>query len=172
MAQLVYCTACGNQLSSEAPRCPRCGAPNPAAARAASRGGQVTALIGGILLAVGVFLPWATMGMLSANGLDKTGSEALALVGLGVIGALSAAAALTERGRAASLGPALVGLLGAGLSAYYYALLHEQLDGLADNRFTPSIGFGIYVCILGSLLLLIGGLAALAAHRRASRHRT
>jgi hypothetical protein len=111
------------------------------------------------------------MGMLSANGLDKTDSEALMLVGLGVIGALSAAAALSERGRAASLGPAIVGLLGGGLSAYYYALLVDHIEGPDSGAFTPSIGFGIYVCMLGSLLLLIGGLAALAAHRRASRRR-
>ena len=31
-ARLVYCTTCGRQIAANAPTCPQCGAPNPAAA--------------------------------------------------------------------------------------------------------------------------------------------
>lgn len=149
--------------------CPGCGSTQVAAVRQASRGGQITAIVGGVLLAVGVFLPWASLGMLSANGIDKTDSEALVLVGFGLIGALSALAALTEQGRVASIVPALMGVIGGGLTAFYYIALAEHLDGLQGNAFAPQIGYGIYVCFIGALLLLVGGVAAVGAWRRARR---
>lgn len=162
---MTICVSCGNPIGPRTDGCPRCGQPR-GAPRGPGSGGQITALLGGMLLALGVFLPWVSLGKLSANGLEKTDNEALILVGFGALGALMALTALAKKKNVGAWVPLVTGLLGFGVTAFYYSELWSQLAGLGAS-FDPMIDSGIYVCMVGALIMLLGGLSAMAARHAA-----
>ena len=51
---LIYCTACGSQISSEAVSCPKCGQPNLSNIRTASSGGTYNTVQGKSRVTAGV----------------------------------------------------------------------------------------------------------------------
>jgi hypothetical protein len=160
------CPSCGKEVKPEALLCDACGAALPAreakadttpasqatpAANAAQIGGHVLSLIGSLMLAIGPFLPWATIGFLSASGLQKTGNEAMVLTVLGIIGVVVAVTSLITKRILLSLVPLLLGLAGFGLSLYYYLVLRADL-------FAASLGAGIYVCLIGGVLVFVSAI--------------
>ena len=114
-------------------------------------GGNVLGLFGSLMLAIGPFLPWATVGFVSASGVQKTGNEAIILTALGAIGVVIALASLITKRGLLSLIPLLVGLAGLGLSVYYYLVLR-------DDPLTVSLGAGIYVCLVGGVIILVSAM--------------
>ena len=111
------------------------------------------------MLIIGPFLPWATVGFMSASGMQKTGNEAIVLTALGVIGVVIAVTSLIIKRSLLSLVPLLVGLVGFGLSVYYYLVLR-------DDPLTASLGAGIYVCLIGGVVILVS--AVLSRFKRRS----
>ena len=72
---LLHCPTCGGMVASNAPSCPHCGYRPPLAARTNSLNMPAAViLIGGALVAIGSFLPWAT-----ATGLNYRPSPGDAL---------------------------------------------------------------------------------------------
>ena len=116
-------------------------------------GGNVLCLIGSLMLVIGPFLPWATVGFLSPSGVQKTGNEAIVLTALGVIGLVITAASVITKRSLLSLVPLLVGLVGLGLSLYYYLVLR-------DDPLTASLGAGIYVCLIGGVVVLMSAISS------------
>jgi hypothetical protein len=112
---------------------------------------HVVALLGGVLMAVGPLLPWATAGLLTASGMQKTGDEAMILIVLGVAGALGPLASLSQRRDLAGWAPMVTGLIGGALTFFYFDRLQTQLSG---NEFA-QIGVGVYVTFLGAGLLVL-----------------
>jgi len=174
---MVQCKACGNQVAAGAPFCQSCGAPQsatagpPMAAPTTANTGNIVAgsavsLAGAVLVGVGPFLPWATAGIMSANGMQKTGDEAITLVLVGFIGLLTSLVGLTQKRAKYTWVTLLAGLVGVCLAGFYYMQVKEQLEGLSGGIITPSIGFGMYACLVGSVLLLVGGGVALSKPRK------
>ena len=110
--------------------------------------GNILCLIGSLMLAIGPFLSWAEVGFLSVSGVKKTGNEAIVLTAVGVIGVVVAATSLIIKRSLLSLVPLLVGLVGFGLSVYYYLVLR-------DDPLTASLGAGICVCLIGGVLVFV-----------------
>jgi hypothetical protein len=133
----------------------------------ASIPGQVIILLGCLLLVVGPFLTWmaADMFSVSVSGLEKTGNEALILVGLGVIGIVVAIISLAQKRDAAKWTAFAVGLVGLGFSVYYFFALRDQISENDSGLFDLSLGAGIYLCLAGAVVALIGA-TVVAAHRR------
>jgi hypothetical protein len=126
-------------------------------------GGQVTALIGYVMLVIGPFLPWMTAYMfsgISASGLQKTGNEALVLVFLGVVGVAFGVVSVSLK-RAT-----LAGVVGLGMSIRYYVQLRGQLSDPELEDFAVSLGTGIYLCLVASIVVLVGGVVAVASRKR------
>lgn len=125
-----------------------------------SIGSQIAIAIASLLLLIGPFLPWATAGVFSASGLQKTGNEALLLVGLGAIGLGIAVFSLARKKDSLRLVPLLVGVLSLAFSAYYLYALRDQLGESSSDILEIGIGAGIYVCLVASIVVLLAALAA------------
>lgn len=163
---IVRCVHCGVDLYAGTQVCPKCNhqqVVGPAGGN--STAGHAIACGGGALMAIGPFLPWVTAGALSADGMQKTGSEAISVVIAGVV-ALAVAAVSLAKKRNNGAWCALLGFIGGGLSAYYFVQVKDQIDGIEGGILQPSIGFGMYACLLGGILALVGGLVALASDKK------
>jgi peptidoglycan/LPS O-acetylase OafA/YrhL len=148
-------------------------APYPAQPATVVPWGGILATTGAVVLAVALFLPWASFSFTfigedfsaSTNGFEQWPGlfAALAAVGSVVLGIL----AMTIRTRPARKGMAiaLLAVGGMGLASAIVALV-INLD---------TLGYGLYVAIAGALLIVAGGVMALreAPHlpeRRAPRY--
>jgi hypothetical protein len=144
--------------------------PVPAPAPTGSGGGRPTvskpdtgaalALAGGVLVVIGVFLPWvhASNGLatVSHNGID------IGTYGTLILGALAAARAFASiRGQSSPFtrgNSMITGGLILGLVALRWSTLQTYLtDERAVPGVTASIGLGVWAVILGGLLVLAGG---------------
>lgn len=127
--------------------------PAPATGITVSRG-LALGVVGGALAAAGTLLPWLSVnvGLLSAT---RTGveisSDALFILGLGVVGAL-----LVLTGNRTAFAMTAVGGLAIGYIAWqaYGQLVLRTLD----RSILASIGPGLYLCFIGAALMIVAGL--------------
>jgi hypothetical protein len=132
-------------------------------------GGQVIALIGYVMLVIGPFLPWMTVYIfsgISASGLQMSGNEALMLVFLGIVGMAVGIVSLALKRAKFVWVPFMVGLVGLGISIWYYVQLHGRLSDPEIEDFAVSLGTGIYLCLVASVVVLVGGCVAVASRKR------
>jgi len=164
---LIDCAECGKQISDQANSCPNCGAPiggkktnDNSTDSTVSVSGQVFVLIGSFALVIGPFLPWATAGIFSASGLQKTNSEALIICILGVLSGLPAIISLVKKKNVGDWASLICGLIAGGLAVFYYVGLRDTLSGMGGGMLSPSIGSGIYVCFAGTGAIVVGIIAS------------
>ena len=135
--------------------------------------GKILGLVGGILAIVGVVLPWATasgtvMGMtisMSASGLDaaKSGGEWVAYVyGTAIFGVLGLIFVLISK-KSTTMLAFVFGLLALILSGVALVRITQLIGGLSAPGVSVGAGIGLYICVVGGLLLLIGCLLAFKA---------
>lgn len=119
--------------------------------------GNLIGLVGGLLVVIGVILPWASFEELgvpvSVSGIDAW-IIGVPLLIFGVIGLVM--------DLIGGKGPGIVGIV-MGVLALLMALAGMviinwivQLAGWSGTGITVSTGFGTYICIIGSLLLIAG----------------
>lgn len=116
------------------------------------------ALIGGVMIVAGAFLPWKSLGMISRSGVDGGGDGVItALLGLLVV--LAAAAPLQGWRRLVCL---LCGGLAAAVGVMDLVEVQRQIDSLEGNPFqcALSVGYGLYATIAGGVFAVVGVLAA------------
>jgi hypothetical protein len=109
------------------------------------------------MLAIAPFLPWATLGRLSATGVEKIGSEAYVLLVMGLAGLALPLEGLIQRKRMRKWAPLTMGILGGLLTVFYMIAIIEQLETIDIGD--PKLGIGAYVAIFGSAMLIAGALA-------------
>jgi hypothetical protein len=126
-----------------------------------SIGSQIVVAIASLLLLIGPFLPWATAGVFSASGLQKTGNEALLLVGLGAIGLAVSAFSLVKQKDSLRFVSLSVGVLGLACSVYYLYALKDQIGESSSGILEVGIGAGIYLCMAASVVVLLAACAVL-----------
>ena len=134
---------------------------------APSLGAHVVNLLACLMLVIGPFLPWATAGIFSVSGMQKTGNEAIILMLLGLAGIAVSVVSLAGRRNRFTWALFVVGGVCLILSVYYYVQLRGQLSEVGNgNEILPvSMGAGIYVCIVASIVVLLGAFAG-ALRRR------
>lgn len=119
--------------------------------------GNLIGIVGGLLVIIGVVLPWASFENLGVP-VNVSGIDAwiigLPLLIFGVIGLV-----MTILG---GKGPGIVGIV-MGVLALLMALAGMAivtwivtLAGWSGTGITVSTGFGTYICIIGSILLIVG----------------
>jgi hypothetical protein len=147
----------------------------------------IVSIVGGALLAVGSFLPWAEVsgsgGGVTAKGLD--GSDGFITLAAGLVAVVTGLVMLRATRRAVAIVAVLAGLVGGGL-ALYDALTAEDsvLDAAAEElaptlgvsadqvraaldqavdsgRLGVSVGIGPYMAIIGGLVVTLGGVLAM-----------
>ena len=120
--------------------------------------GQVLGLIGFAMLAIGPFMAWATAGIFSASGMQKTGNEAIVIVVLAIIGIVLAVLSLVSKRSILSIVPLIAVLVCLAMSIFYYVQLREDLSGADNEFFSVGIGAGIYLCLVGGVFALVGSI--------------
>jgi hypothetical protein len=122
---------------------------------------RVLTLLGAIGLIVGAFLPWVSiksvLGSFFESGIKGYGVFS---AGIGVILLLMALLAKGKAGKIYSWVVSILGLLvGILIFSVYNNILHVVVK--PAQTLVASIGSGIYLSILGSLLGFIGGLLSI-----------
>jgi len=150
-----YCIECGKRLPPRAKFCRSCGARvSPLKAKGLSGTFATLALlglIGGILAAVGVFLPWASAFGFSISGWDVRASVSYPYVILigGILALLGGLIALAAKVRnivyLISLG-GIIAILG-------------WIWAIADAGTLSGWAYGFWACLVGGVLSVIGGMA-------------
>ncbi len=160
--QLFSCPACAGLVAYTAAACPHCGW-RPAGSLAGNtvNTAAIALGIGGVLVAVGSFLPWiAVTSIISASrsGIDG-GGDGMFTLGIGVVVALVAVANLRVAGLGS--GSRVLALLG-GLGAVALAIIDgsdiaNRVASISSTYVSGSVGMGLYVVGIG------GGVAILVA---------
>lgn len=168
---MPFCRNCGSQMTDTDRFCQSCGSgvdstepaevSTPARSSGSASGGawmsaQVLGLVGFIMLAIGPFMAWATAGIFSVSGLQKTGNEAVILVVLGTVGAILTLVSLLNKKSVLSLVTLIAAIVGLAITIYYFVALLDDLSWIENDFFTPGMGGGIYLCLVGGVLALIG----------------
>jgi hypothetical protein len=105
-------------------------------------------ILGGLILIGGLFLPWATLGMLSVSGFNKIGTDAMFLLCLGFLGLCSS---ISEKSWVMGITTAISILILGGS----YASLQENLSNVNLFGISAQIGSGFYISCIGIILLII-----------------
>lgn len=195
------CVACGGQIAWGSNICPYCGKdygqtqsavppvmqqpvmmpqPETAAVSKGSMVGAIVGMIGGLLLVLGVFIPWANGNvtgdsLLSVSGWDLYNMGAaemnnsfavvLVLLGLGILSILLSIL-IALRARAAGAIVTVFGVISLILGILFLSAISAYVVGLlADSGIT--MGLGLYVCVISSIVIIIGGLMGVAHKKQA-----
>ena len=140
----------------------------PAPAREGNANAGWLVLTGGVLVIVGVFLPWITAtgpsGTFSASGKDANEWAFLILGGFATVRGLSMARPGLFRFQLGT--PLIGGVILAVLVALRWSDLQKALDDLRSvPRVTASLGIGFWAVIAGTILVLLGGVMAMQRRR-------
>jgi hypothetical protein len=149
-------------VASTAPACPHCGyRPGGSAVPNSLNITAVVILLGGVLFAVGSFLPWATASsaFASASKSGMEGGDGMITVFLGIVIALLGLMRLQRPGlpgsRAAMV---LLGVIALGLAIFEGANISNRLAETTSAYVVTSVGIGIYVMGVGAVLVIAASL--------------
>lgn len=122
--------------------------------------GRILGIVGGLLAVVGIFLPWAT----ATNPTTNTSSSAsgISVPIFGILVALFSVLGLVlvfvgKKGTCTA--GAIMGIL-----AFIFAMIFAALWSAIITTFSVgdifSIGYGLYVTMIGSIILILGSFMA------------
>jgi hypothetical protein len=128
---------------------------------APNKAGPVITLIGGVLVAVGSLMPWATVthafGTLTVNGTEGDGRITL-VVGLILVLVAVLELAGTVSGRNVARDIALIlAFVAAGIGVYQIVNLESRLGDVRSEFARASVGMGLYSVVGGGVLGVVGG---------------
>lgn len=143
----------------------------------------IVSIVGGVLLAVGSFLPWAEVSgsgaSVTAKGLD--GSDGYITLAAGLVAVVAGLVMLRPTRRAVTVVAVLAGLVGGGLALYDALTAKDSVLDAAAEELAPtlgvsadqvrsaldqavdsgqlgvSVGIGPYIAIIGGLVVSVGG---------------
>jgi len=122
----------------------------------------VVGLIGGILVAVGIFGTWMSAAGQSASGYDLTKAlptgynSKLPYIGLvgGILAIVGSVVAIVKAGAI----PKVLLIIGGILGLIGVSLGLAMADIVSAMGAAVSIGYGVYLCVVGSILALLATL--------------
>lgn len=123
--------------------------------------GSVLGIVGGLLAVVGVFLPWMTATETITNTSSSASGISVPLFGILVLlfSALGLVLALVGK-RGTCIGAMIMGIL-----AFVFALIVATIWSAIISTFGVgdilSIGYGLYITLAGSIILVIGSVMTL-----------
>jgi hypothetical protein len=124
---------------------------------APSKAGPIVMLVGGGLVLIGSFLPWATVttvfGTISVAGTNGDGKITLG-VGLAIV--LVSILELTGTSGARILN-IVIGVVAAGIGVLDYANVSERIAGASSDVAQAAVGVGLYAVIAGGIAVIVGG---------------
>ncbi len=121
--------------------------------------GSLISLIGGIIAILGLFMPWVSIGALSASGFQKS-SDSLFLLIFGIAIVLFSMVSLLKREnkkamRLLSISVGVASVIGIILLVLIYPALADQLDESSAFGLKPQIGMGFWLVGVGYFITLV-----------------
>lgn len=121
----------------------------------------VVILLGGILYAMGSFLPWVTassaFGSASKSGME--GGDGLLTVFFGVVLALLGLTRVQRPGLPGNrLTMVILGALAVGVAVFEGSNIQSKLEDISSAYVVASVGVGIYVMGVGGALVILASL--------------
>ena len=170
--EAIYCSRCGASVTPGSTFCPRCGAaiaPSAPPVTVSQGGLNMTAaviLVGGALVAIGSFLPWATAtGLVSVSKSGLDGGDGILTLPVGVVIALLGLSRLQRSGLPGNrpvdggwLVIVILGIIAVGLAWFEGATIQGRLDAAASAYAVYSLGMGIYVIGVGGVLVVLASI--------------
>jgi hypothetical protein len=134
----------------------------------------VTAMLGGLLICFGSFLPWLTVtaplvGTISRSGMDGGGDGTITLA-LGCITILLAVVGFTAKPKLLRLS-ILTGAVAGIVAVAAYQQVQDRIAkaqeaaGEVAGMLSASVGAGIWALLIGAVLAVVGGFLARKARR-------
>jgi hypothetical protein len=118
--------------------------------------GRLLALLGAIALIIGAVMPWAVL-VTAFGTVQVYGHETVGLY-TGILGGVSFFFALFVTNRPGKIYHVLIAILGVicfGLTLDRYIIIAENLN--LSSYVNGTVGTGLYLTFLGSILLIVGG---------------
>ncbi len=164
--EAIYCSRCGASVTPGSTFCSRCGvaiAPSAPSLTVSQGGLNMTAaviLVGGALVAIGSFLPWATAtGLVSASKSGLDGGDGIFTLPLGVVIALLGLSRIQRSGLPGNrLVMVILGIIAVGLAWFEGNNIQSKLDAAASGYVVYSLGMGIYVMGVGGVLVVLASI--------------
>ncbi len=124
-------------------------------------------MVGAALLVAGSLLDWVVVsspfGEISRGGMDTDdGKLTVAAGGLGLLFFLIAASARTI---AFHIIGAVTSLAGGAVALIDIIDVHDKAEDLGTEFASASVGIGLYVCVIGAIAGLVGGIIAAATSK-------
>lgn len=158
------------------------------AERAAPSTAGIAAIVGGVVLAIASFLPWAEVSgqgaSVTAKGID--GSDGYLTLGAGIVAVLVGVVIMMRGGkRILAVIAILAGIVGGGIALYDALTAKDSVLDAAAEELAPSFGvptdqvraaldqavdagqigvsvsWGLYAAVAGGLVVLVGGVLGL-----------
>ena len=164
MGPMKTCPGCGGENRDKARLCYKClekivEPPREEFPERALGIAAQFAIFGGLLMALGPFLPFAEAGSFAASGLLKTGLVALPVVSAGAIVAVFGILSLFLKRRYAYWYLPCAAAT-AALTLYFHLVVRDSL--VFEQLSSTNLGLGIYFCYLGALFSLVAGGVSMA----------
>lgn len=124
------------------------------------------AIAGGLLIAVGTFLPWMTFGLgtISRNGFQLGANDALTAAGpvlaiLGIVTVIIGITRLTGTVMPSWLQRSTIvsGLAAGVVVAVNWSGIHQVVENAQGSGISAAIGYGYWVCALGAVVAVAAG---------------
>jgi len=131
--------------------------PDQTGATTANKAGPAIELVGGALVTIGSFMPWAgvatVFGTLSVNGTEGDGKITMVI---GLVLVLLAILELTgaSNTRIAAL---VLALIAAGVGGYDLVNASDKIADVGNEYARASVGVGLYAVVAGGVLAVVGG---------------
>lgn len=133
--------------------------------------GAWLAIAGGVLMATGTLLPWVTVaGVISRNGFQMGTNESVTIDGpvcliLGLVTVVIGITRLTRSTMPRFLQRSSIatGIIVGVVLAADYAGIHGLVNQIGKGGFIASIGYGYWVCGVGAVVAVAGGIVLRSA---------
>ena len=171
---LRFCSSCGFDYAMSEASTSAAGVVVPAEAAASTtsmRPASIAVVAGGLLIAIGSFLPWVTastiFGSISRSGVDRGGDGYITLAAGGLI-ALLGLVTLTRPNRGANLAIAIAAAAAGVIFALDFSDIQERVADLeagSEGLALGGVGPGLWMVALGAITSFVASLMRRSWHK-------
>lgn len=120
--------------------------------------GPIITLTAAAIAAIGSIGPWATLGVFTTNGTE--GDGVVTLIAMASVALFAGISLANGPNVSRAVLTVLVGLVATAISLYNLVNIGDAQTDVFDVAVSPSIGWGLWLTFLGSVVTLVGGVIA------------